>query len=765
VQSGKGGCRVRNKNERKTEPRLQVIDAKEARYDQKHSGGSLDECAKALKLIHETAQLIGRNSIPSDKAYQQVVNLLPGGCRYSDIACARIAIDGKEFKTKNYSGTEWGLCSGIKIRGSIMGSVEIGYLEERPDFDKGPFSIAERYWIDIIAQQLGRAVESKRQQKTLWESREKLTSVFELASDAIMVTNLSGIISEVNDRVLKMTGYDRGEELIGRSILELTAPQDYRGAMVNLRKALKERASRSIEYYFRRADGSEFLGRVTLNVLTDVSGNPVGFLFVVGDTTRHKRLEYLEYALAERVRELECLNGITYLTERPQLTMDELYQGVTNLLPASSGYPKIDCVRVTIGDKEFKTEYYTETEWKLSSDIWIQGAKSGVVEVNYTNPDIKKEPFLSDAEVYFESIAERLGKITEYIQEEEALRDSEEFRSSLLQNSPNPIIVLNPDTSIRYVNPAFEKITGFSSSELIGKKAPYPWWTDDALDEKCGDLYSRMHKGARGVEVLYETKHGEQFWVEMTFVPMKNNGELKYCLSSWIERTEQKRLRENLDFYVMEVTKAQEEERKRIALELHDETIQVLFSLLNDVNEIIKDKGQLPGRDIQQLEQLKAKIDGIMDKVRHFTHQLRPGLLDELGLVPALEALTEEGRTSREPNCCMEVTGRKRRLPSDTELVLFRIVQEALRNVRKHSAATEVTIRIEFASKQLKLHIIDNGCGFRLPKVMGSFVRSGKLGLMGMHERTHLLNGSLTINSEVGKGTTVSVEIPIVTRS
>lgn len=762
---------MRDKNETKkrpedesTELRLQTVDAKEVRYGQKHPGGSLDEFTKVLKHIHETAKLVDRNSIPLDQAYQQIVNLLPSGCRYSDIACARIAIDGKEFKTKNYSETEWRLCSGIKIRGSIVGTVEICYLEKRPDFDKGPFSIAERYWIDIIGQQLGRAAKSRRQRKQLWESREKLTSVFELASDAIMVTNLSGIISEVNDRVLKMTGYNRSKELIGRSILELTAPQDYRGAMVNLRKALKERVPRSTEYYFRRADGSEFLGGIALNILTDISGNPAGFLFILDDITKQKRLEYLEYALAERVRELECLNGITYLTERPQLTMDELYQGVANLLPASSGYPKIDCVKVTIGDKEFKTENYTETDWKLSSDIWIKGAKSGAVEVNYTNPDIKEEPFLSDAEVYFESVAERLGKITEYMQEEEALRDSEEFRSSLLQNSPNPVIVLNPDTSIRYVNPALERITGFSSSELIGQKAPYPWWTDDALDKKCRHLYSRMRKGARGVERLYKTKNGEQFWVEMTFVPMENNGELKYCLSSWIERTEQKRLRENLDFYIMQVTKAQEEERKRIALELHDDTIQVLFSLLNDVNEMIKDNGKLPRGYFQQFEQLKAKIDGIMDKVRNFTHQLRPNLLDEFGLIPALEGLIEERDVSGELNCCMEVIGRKRRLPSETELLLFRIVQEALRNIKKHSKATEAVIRIEFTIEQIKLHIIDNGCGFKLPKVMSAFVRSGKLGLMGMYERTYLLNGSLTVNSEVGKGTTVAVEIPLVTR-
>ena len=142
---------MRNKNEtekrpkdKSTKPPLQVVDAKEVRYGQKHPGYSLDEFTKILKHIHETAKLIDRNSIPLDQAYQQVVNLLPSGCRYSDIACARIAIDGKEFKTKNYSETEWRLCSGIKIRGSIVGTVEICYLEQRPNVDKEPFSIAER---------------------------------------------------------------------------------------------------------------------------------------------------------------------------------------------------------------------------------------------------------------------------------------------------------------------------------------------------------------------------------------------------------------------------------------------------------------------------------------------------------------------------------------------------------------------------------------------------------------------------------------------
>jgi len=100
-------------------------------------------------------------------------------------------------------------------------------------------------------------------------------------------------------------------------------------------------------------------------------------------------------------------------------------------------------------------------------------------------------------------------------------------------------------------------------------------------------------------------------------------------------------------------------------------------------------------------------------------------------------------------------------MPAEAELVLFRISQEALRNVKKHSKAAHATVRIEFGKKKTKLSVTDDGGGFRVPKPLSTLARGGKLGLMGMEERTRLLGGNLSIESELGKGTKIEVEVPV----
>lgn len=127
---------------------------------------------------------------------------------------------------------------------------------------------------------------------------------------------------------------------------------------------------------------------------------------------------------------------------------------------------------------------------------------------------------------------------------EEALRESLQFSSSLLGNSPHPIVVINPDTSIRYANPALEELTGFAAAELTGEKAPYPWWTEEARQSDV------MGQDAEAVEVVTEQsfrrKNGERFWVEITSTPVVVDGELKYRLANWVDITERKRAEEEI---------------------------------------------------------------------------------------------------------------------------------------------------------------------------------------------------------------------------
>ena len=171
-------------------------------------------------------------------------------------------------------------------------------------------------------------------------------------------------------------------------------------------------------------------------------------------------------------------------------------------------------------------------------------------------------------------------------------------------------------------------------------------------------------------------------------------------------------------------------------------------------------KEKLTKRTVERLEQLRSEVDTILEGVRRFSHNLRPGLLDQFGLIPSLTLLRDEVITQGILDCSVNIVGHEQRLSCEKEIILFRVAQEALRNTIKHSKATNVVIEIGFFDKRVRLKIIDNGQGFEVPKLLSSVARRGKLGLMGMEERAHLLNGSLGIESKVGRGTVVTVEIP-----
>ena len=222
---------------------------------------------------------------------------------------------------------------------------------------------------------------------------------------------------------------------------------------------------------------------------------------------------------------------------------------------------------------------------------------------------------------------------------------------------------------------------------------------------------------------------------------------------------ENARLYENMRFYVRQITRAQEDERKRIARELHDETAQALIDLSRRLDDLATSGEQLSESTIERLEELHELIDGIWRGIRRFSRDLRPSVLDYLGLLPALEGLMadvkEDGIETE-----LRVCGDRRRLPPEAELALFRIVQEALSNVRRHSQASQVVTTVEFDRGRTRITVEDNGQGFEVPERTGDLVVTGKLGLAGMHERAQLLGGTLTVRSELGKGTSVVVDVP-----
>jgi signal transduction histidine kinase len=224
---------------------------------------------------------------------------------------------------------------------------------------------------------------------------------------------------------------------------------------------------------------------------------------------------------------------------------------------------------------------------------------------------------------------------------------------------------------------------------------------------------------------------------------------------------ENARLYRNMRFYARQITEVQEDERRRIARELHDETIQMLIVVSRRVEVLSTLPEGLPKAATLHLESLQSLISDILTGIRRFIQDLRPPTLDHLDLVASLEglanSLTEKDGITTE----LEVNGEPHRLLPEEELLLFRITQEALSNVRRHSAASRAKIQVDFQADSLRVAIEDSGQGFNAPERIGDLVSSGKLGLLGMHERARLLGGTLQVHSEAGGGgTTIIADVP-----
>ncbi|MDI6891721.1 MAG: sensor histidine kinase [Actinomycetota bacterium] len=205
---------------------------------------------------------------------------------------------------------------------------------------------------------------------------------------------------------------------------------------------------------------------------------------------------------------------------------------------------------------------------------------------------------------------------------------------------------------------------------------------------------------------------------------------------------------------------AQEEERKRIALAIHDSVVQLIASTLLRLDAC---EAHLSGNDRARAELYKAKevLDDSLGEMRGLISDLRPVLLDDLGLIPALRKTAEEW--GKEMGITTEITleGPHPDLPKSAETALFRIVQEALANVKNHAKATRMDLKITSADGRLEIKVKDNGVGFDFEKIIAKSLTSKNIGFESMQERAKMCEGSLEINSAPGKGTEVKVVVPL----
>lgn len=372
-----------------------------------------------------------------------------------------------------------------------------------------------------------------------------------------------------------------------------------------------------------------------------------------------------------------------------------------------------------------------------------------------------------------------LVDIDQLRQTQQGLREARDFADSIVASVPVPVVVLNTDCLVRTANRSFRDLTQLEDRDLLGRSLPdlvrMKWGIDDFLG-RLKTLVSAEPGAVLEFEHASKTSDPRVLLIKGQVLP--NDGsrvilltmeditvqrraqhdlaEQKQALERQIEQTTATLTRaqtelQELAAYVFSV---QEEERRRVARELHDDIAQRLAAISLQVAEARWSGGRA---DTGALDSIAALIERLSADVRRISHGLHPSILDDLGLVPALKSLLDEFRKREDMFATYIGTDVPEKIAVPTATAIYRVTQEALRNVAKHAGKTHVKVLLERTGEMLRLQVRDFGMGSDLQDLRGGH----GLGLISMKERARIAGGTFRLESELGHGTSVILEVPV----
>lgn len=351
-----------------------------------------------------------------------------------------------------------------------------------------------------------------------------------------------------------------------------------------------------------------------------------------------------------------------------------------------------------------------------------------------------------------------IRQVTERQQAQKLLSETEERYRLLAENVDDVIWTADIDLRFTYVSPSACQLLGYASEEVVGKVveeliAPeyHPLVSDVFGDEKS---YRESLTEPKTFQAEALRKDSSRVWVETRWRVMSgSNGKPAYILGVSRDITERKRAEEELRQLSHRLVQMQEEERRAVAAELHDQVGQSLTGL-----KLLIARAMRSSRETVNpvLEEANAVVSDLMTRVRNLSLDLRPAMLDDLGLLPALLWLFERYTTQTQVKVNFEHSGLDGPLSPQISTAIYRIVQEALTNVSKYAGVDKVTVRAWSNESLVCAQIEDRGKGFNPGEIT---VASS--GLVGMQERAHLLGGRVTIETTPGAGTRVTAELPL----
>jgi PAS domain S-box-containing protein len=598
--------------------------------------------------------------------------------------------------------------------------------------------------------------ERKRAEEALLKSEAEYRLLVENANEVIVVV-CGDVVRFANRKTVEMSGYSR-EELLSMPFSNFIHPDDM-AIMIEMHSQRLKGEPLTNSHPIRTIDKNGNIRWVDVNgVSITWEGQPATLNFV-NDITERKRAEE-----ALRKSEAEYRLLVENANEAIVVVCGDIVRFANPKAAEISGYSREELMSMPFSNfvypddiatminrrsqrlegKPFNIPYPIRTINKDGSIRWIE--VNGVLITWEDKPATLN--FVSD--------------ITEHKRMEEALQKSEaEYR--LLVENANEAIIVAADGNFLFTNPKATEVTGYSKEELLA--TPFIDFIHPDDRQMVKERHLRRLRGERfpGVyPIRIIDKVGKTRWIELNSI-LVSWGDRPATLNFVNEITERMKAEKEAKKYRAELSRlsahlqsVMEGERKRIAHEIHDELGQQLTALKMDLSWIGKN---IPKKEEPLIEKIKAMskyIDATIDTVRKISTDLRPAILDDFGLLAAIESHLEEFQRRTGIKCKVAPRSCEVDLGQGRNMALFRIVQEALTNVARHANAANVEVSLKQRNGSVVLQIKDDGRGVKDEEINSS----KSIGIVGMRERARLYNGQMQIKGNPGKGTTVKVIIP-----
>ncbi len=645
--------------------------------------------------------------------------------------------------------------------------------------DVGSFILDEHgepyglYGIQLdITERKVREEERARLEFKLRESEARYRTLFDRVPVGLYRTTPSGAFIDVNQALVEILGYPDHQTLLEQKAIDLHVRPEARSAWQD--RLLEQGVDRS-EVQARRWDGETIWLESHARVIYDQHGVPSYYDGSLLDINERKIAEAAQRRSAQLLdRTFASLSDAVFVIDVSDRTIVACNPAVASVF----GYSVEEVIGRNTEFLHVDHEKYLQFAVQLYPVLDAKGIYHSEYQMRRKDGSIFTSEYtvteILDAEGRRSGAVSVVRDITERKRWEQRLR----LLESVVVYANDAIVVTEaesidlPGPRIVYVNEAFTRMTGHRLEEVLGKSPRIlqgSGTTRATLDRIRAALEKKESVRA---ELINHTKDGSQFWVDVNIVPIYDeDGHHTHWLSVQREITDRKRAegereelfqqvqagRERLKVLSKELVEVQENERRHLAHELHDETGQALTGLkliLEIAEKMSSENGELKKRILQAQE----IVDQITTQVHDLSLDLRPPMLDDMGLLPTF--LWHFERYGEQTDIRVDLSHRglkNRRFPQRIEIDAFRIVQEALTNVARHAHVDRVMVRLWADDHILGLQVEDRGSGFDT----GSVSKASGIGLASMRERSELLGGLFEIVSSPKNGTRLIVELPI----